>query len=139
MAPSPARQADLGELSSIGSCVDFEAGTVIFLEGDEHDSIYFVGDGQVRLDMQTTHGQRRTVLTAGPGDLLAWSSLVSKGVMTSTAIAIDPVQAVVFNINELNALLHRDYRLGYHFMRRVAKAISQRLNATRLQLLDLFN
>ncbi len=46
--------------------------------------------------------------------------------------------AVAISGLELRQLCNTDFEVGYHVMGQVASALSQRLLATRLQLLDLF-
>jgi len=58
--------------------------------------------------------------------------------MTATATAMDDVRAVSTSGEAILALSETDHEFGYRFMRRMAEALSRRLLATRLQLLDLF-
>jgi CRP-like cAMP-binding protein len=58
--------------------------------------------------------------------------------MTCTAVTLDNVEAVVVTGAKLLELCEQDHEFGYHLMRRMATALSRRLLATRLQLLDLF-
>ncbi|MCA9128370.1 MAG: hypothetical protein KDB22_14860, partial [Planctomycetales bacterium] len=71
-------------------------------------------------------------------DLLAWSSLIGDRVMTATAIAIQDSVLITLQVSELRAAMDADSRLGYEVMQAVAGALSRRLLATRLQLLDLY-
>ena len=71
--------------------------------------------------------------------MLAWSSLLGDGMMTATATATEFSEAVFFDAGELNALLEKNVELGFEMMRVVAKSLSRRLLATRLQLLDLYH
>jgi CRP-like cAMP-binding protein len=58
--------------------------------------------------------------------------------LTSTARTITPVQLIEINGGQIIAMCEHDARFGYTFMRRSALALAKRLNATRLQLLDVF-
>ncbi len=128
---------ELLALAKVGVLRQFSAGTVLFSEGDQHAFLYFVCRGSVTLKMMTSAG-KQTILTVGPGDLLAWSALLGDGIMTSTAIAADAVEVVAFEEKPLRQLLDSDSDLGYQVMRLVSIALSRRLLATRLQLLDLY-
>jgi CRP-like cAMP-binding protein len=81
---------------------------------------------------------RVAVLSLGPGDVLAWSALLGGGRMTATARAVGPVTTLAFDAAALLALCESDHEVGYHLMRHLSAALSRRLVATRLQLLDLF-
>jgi len=114
------------------------AGGVLFLESEQHSQLYLVASGTVRLEMLTTKCGKRTILSIGSGDFLAWSALVGDGVMTATAIANDAVQLVAFDAESLQQLFEQNTELGFRVMRALSKSLSRRLLATRLQLLDLY-
>ena len=116
----------------------FPPGAMIFAEGTQHEEFHVVVSGRVRLDMHVPGRGRIPILTAGTGDVLAWSALVGDGVMTSSALALEPVQTIAFDGAALRDLCERQHEIGYHVMRQLAAALSRRLVATRLQLLDLF-
>ena len=78
------------------------------------------------------------VLTLEAGDLLGWSGLVDSTQVTATAIAVQDTRAIALPADRLKALCQEDHDIGYEIMRRVAVALSRRLVATRLQLLDMF-
>lgn len=126
----------LAELASIRKCTE---GTVLFSEGDHHDQLYFVVDGSLRLEMTTTQCGRKTILTVGSGDLLAWSAILGDGTMTSTAVVNEPSQLIAIVASDLKNELERDTVFGYEIMKVIAKSLSMRLLATRLQLLDLYH
>jgi len=116
----------------------YPAGTVLFVEGIPHPEFHVIVEGHVRLDMHVPKRGRVPIMSAGPGDVLAWSSLVGNSVMTSTAVALEDVRTVAFRSDQLLGLCDAEHEVGYHVMKQLASALSRRLLATRLQLLDLF-
>lgn len=136
--PGCESEAIVSALSSIAKMVDYPTGTMVFSEGELHDRLYFVCSGTVSLEMVTAGGGKQRILTVGAGDLLAWSGLLGDGRMTATATALQPVRMVEFQANRLRVLCESDHEVGYVVMSRIAKALSRRLLATRLQLLDLY-
>lgn len=128
----------INTLAVIGKVHSYGPGTILFHEGDQHHSIYFVRSGTVRLDMLTTHCGRQTILSVGSGELLAWSSLVGNHIMTASAIAVEETQVIAFHASDLLDLFEIRTDLGYEIMRVIAQSLSRRLLATRLQLLDLY-
>ena len=116
----------------------YVAGAVLFVEGLAHPEFHVIVDGHVRLDMHVPGRGRVPILSAGPGDVLAWSSLVGDSIMTSTGVALEDVRTVAFRADQLLAVCESEHEVGYHVMRQLASALSRRLLATRLQLLDLF-
>jgi CRP-like cAMP-binding protein len=132
--PAPIRE----QLERIACPKDFAPGTVLFQEGAEHDDIYLLLDGRVRLEMFVRDRGRLPLMTVGPGDLVGWSPLFAGHPMTATAIALEPVRTLSFDGQDLRGLCESNHELGYHVMRQIALVLSDRLLATRLQLLDLF-
>jgi CRP-like cAMP-binding protein len=126
----------LAELTRVST---YPEGTILFSEGEYHDQIYFILNGSLKLDMTTTKCGRQTILTVGSGDLLAWSAILGDGNMTSTAIVAEPTQVVLFIASDLKNHFERDKDFGYEMMKVIAKSLSLRLLATRLQLLDLYH
>lgn len=131
--------AALHELASVGQFTQFAAGAVLFHEGQQHDQIYFICEGSVKLDMVTAACGRQTILSVGSGELLAWSALIGDRIMSATAIVAEELAAVRFDAAELGKLLEANPSLGFQLMRVVAQSLSKRLLATRLQLLDLYH
>ncbi len=126
------------QLATTANIRSLPAGEVLFLESEQHSLLYLVASGSVRLEMLTAQGGRRTILSIGSGEFLAWSALIGDGVMTATAIANDDVQIVSFDAELLRRSFEQNSELGFYVMRAVSKALAHRLLATRLQLLDLY-
>ena len=128
----------LGELAAIAKVVTVPAGTLIFGEGDHHPDLYFVSSGTITLEMVTAQCGKQQILTVGDGDLIAWSALLGDSRMTASAVASEETLLIAFPADQLLALCESNRDLGYQVMLCVAKLISRRLLATRLQLLDVF-
>ena len=58
--------------------------------------------------------------------------------MTATGLAVEDTELVVVEAQKLRLLSETNHDFGYHLMQQMASALSKRLIATRLQLLDLF-
>ena len=128
----------IDRLAEIAQGRTYTPGETLFAEGREHPLFHVVAEGHVRLDMLVPRRGRIPILTAAPGDVLAWSALIGNATMTASAVALEPVTTVAFNGNQLKQLCDSEHEIGYHLMRQLASALSQRLLATRLQQLDLF-
>lgn len=130
--------AALSRLEPLAQERRYPPGSVLFTEGTVHGDFHVVLEGHVRLDMVVPGRGRIPILTVGPGEVLAWSALLGSGTMTCTGQALDPVRTVAFPGSQLRLLCDTEEQLGYQVMRQLALALSRRLLATRLQLLDLF-
>lgn len=118
--------------------VKLPAGSLLFREGDMEDEVFVISSGHVRLTMNIPGRGEVSFLTAGPGDLVGWSGLISDGRMTATATTVDETILIALSGKRLQELCDCEKDLGYVLLRRVAQVLSQRLLSTRLQMLDLF-
>jgi hypothetical protein len=57
--------------------------------------------------------------------------------MTAHARVLTPARLVALQAAEVLSLCHRNQRFGFSFMRQMAKALSERLDATRVELLNV--
>lgn len=114
------------------------AGTVLFREGDANDNLYLIRSGWLALEMNVPGRGAVRILTVGPGGMVGWSALLDEGRMTASAIAVEDTNVIVAPADKLREVCEADHEFGFHLMRQMAGALSKRLVATRLQLLDLF-
>lgn len=128
----------LEKLAAMARQVDVAAQAIIFREGEQHHDFHLLAEGHVALEMRVPGRDNVRLLTVGPGDVLAWSALLGDGQMTATATAIEPTRLVSLAAPALQAACASDHELGFAMMQALARALSSRLLATRLQLLDLF-
>jgi len=128
----------LEKLASIAREVTFAEGETIFHEGDMDDEVYLVQEGQVAVEIHVPGRGRITILTVGPGQLLAWSSLFPPQRKTASGCTLSPTRAIAIDGAQLREACEADHDLGYTVIWRVAGLVAERLKATRLQLLDMF-
>jgi CRP-like cAMP-binding protein len=129
---------DLHRIASVARLQNFQPGAVLFRQGDRLTQIFLVAEGNVALEVGVPgHGARR-IHTIGAGELLGWSPILDQGPMTATGRALAQTRVVAIDAFQVLALCHQDPNFGFAFMRRTARALAQRLKATRLQLLDVY-
>lgn len=126
------------KLLSLGEVFHYSEGTTIFHEGDPSLYLYVVKSGQVAIDVHVPSKGRRSIMTAGPGDLFSWSALVEPRLETASARATQATEALGVKGGLLMDLCREDPEFGFELYRALAEVISSRLIATRLQLIDVF-
>lgn len=129
----------LDQLAEESTIRTLAAGTIVFREGAENNDLYLVLRGRIALEMNVPGQGAVRILTIGPGDMAGWSSIVDQGKTTAGAVAVDETEVVVAPADRLLQLCDVNREFGFHLMRQMATALSKRLVATRLQLLDLFS
>jgi CRP-like cAMP-binding protein len=129
---------DLRKIADLATLEQRGAGTVLFREGMVSDTLFLMIQGTVALDMHVPQRGQVRMLTIGPGEVLAWSALLTDQRMTAMATTLEETTLISVPGQKLRELCEADRDIGYAVMRRMAVALAHRLLATRLQLLDLF-
>jgi CRP-like cAMP-binding protein len=129
------RPEHTARLAGMARQVQFEAGQVIFHEGDDYSVFYLLGAGMVALELETP-GQLLRVQTLYAGDELDWSAVLPHAGKHFQARALEPTTALAFEGEDLLASFKADTEFGLAFMLRLMGVVSERLRASRLQLLD---
>lgn len=128
----------LALVSGCGRNVHFDAGTRILHEGAPADTFYVLRGGRVALEVFTPGRGPVVIETLGPGDVLGWSWLFPPYRWHFDAHAADSVRAIALDGVCLREKCHDDPLLGYELTQRFASVMLDRLQATRLRLLDVY-
>jgi CRP/FNR family cyclic AMP-dependent transcriptional regulator len=128
----------VSRLAAIASMRAVASGDEVTREGQITEALSIVLTGRVALRTLVPERGMVTILTVEPGDVIGWSSLVPPHRATSTGVAIEPVMLVELPGERLRSMLRSDPSLAASLYPRVLQAVSRRLTATRMQLLDLF-
>ena len=128
----------LAALAAVASEVEMEPRSMIFEEGGHADSAYAIVDGSVALDLSVSHRGHLIVQTLHRGEVLGWGWLFPPHRWAFSALALDTVQLIRFDADQLRSLWDGDCELGYEMMKRFARVMTDRLAATRLQLVDFY-
>ncbi len=118
--------------------VRFDAGQFIFREGEEANEFYVIRHGKVALEIFVPGRGPVTIQTLGEGEILGWSWLIPPYHWHFNARAIELTRAIALDGKCLRAKCEDDHDLGYELLKRFAHIVEQRLQATRLQLLDVY-
>jgi len=133
------KRSHLQLLTGCASNVRFKAGEVIFREGEPANLFYLIRHGTVAVETFAPNRGAVIIQTLGEGDLLGWSWLIEPYRWRFEARAVELTRAVVLDGTCLRGKCEEDHELGYELMRRIAHVIENRLQATRLQLLDVYD
>ncbi len=128
-------------LALIAGCASNErvdAGEYLFREGTPADRFFLIRTGAVSLEIDAPGAGALVIETLHQGDVAGWSWLFEPYRWELDARAREPVGVVAFDGLCLRGKCDVDHELGYQLMRRFAASLTERLQATRLQLLDVY-
>lgn len=116
----------------------FHAGARLFEEGGRADRFWILREGHVTLDTHVPGQPDATVETLGPGAVLGWSWLFPPYRWHFGASAVDTTLAIELDGPGVRSLCEHDPELGYELVSRFMALVVERLQTTRLRLLDLY-
>lgn len=118
--------------------VRFEAGQYLFHEGGAADQLFLLRHGRVALEVSAPGRGSVTFQTVGENEIVGVSWLFPPYRWTYDARAVELVRAVAMDATCLRDKCEADHDLGYDVMKRLVPILVQRLQATRMQVLDVY-
>jgi CRP/FNR family transcriptional regulator, cyclic AMP receptor protein len=128
----------LDRLSRWSKRAVFHGGKRIFREGSPADRFWLIQRGRVNLDTHAPGRGDMIIETIGPGAVLGWSWLFAPYQWHFGAVALETTMTVEFDAPGVRQLCARDPALGYELSTRFMQVMLERLQSTRLRLLDLY-
>ena len=125
-------------LVGCASNVRFAEGAPLIHEGEVANKFYLVRAGRIALETDVNARGKIRIQTVGPGDVLGWSWLISPYRWHFNALAVADVRAVALDGECLRKKCDDDHDFGYEMLSRFSQVMERRLEATRIQLLDLY-
>jgi CRP-like cAMP-binding protein len=118
--------------------VTFTAGERLFPEGGLADKFWLIEGGRIALDMRVPGRGDQIVETLASGTVLGWSWLHPPYRWHFGAVAGVASTAIEFDATAVRRRCDADPAFGYAVLRSFTPVITERLQATRLRLLDLY-
>jgi CRP-like cAMP-binding protein len=125
-------------IAGCGKNVHFDAGQLLARSGDPANQFFAIRHGRVSIEIHSAERGPLMLQTVEAGEVVGWSWLFPPYRWTFDVRALDEVRAISFDGECLRGKCERDPAMGYDFMKRFARVFLERLEATRLQLLDLY-
>jgi CRP/FNR family transcriptional regulator, cyclic AMP receptor protein len=128
----------LSLVTGCASNVRFEAGEFIHRQDDEANSFYIIRQGKVALQVCPPSGKKIIVQTISDGEILGWAWLVPPFHWHFDAQAVELTRAIILDGKCLREKCKEDHTFGYEILSRLVPVIGKSMEATRIQLLDLY-
>ncbi|HTO92982.1 MAG TPA: cyclic nucleotide-binding domain-containing protein [Bacteroidota bacterium] len=136
----------LAELSSghmdvlvgCASNVHIAEGSCVMREGEVANKLYLIRAGRIALETDLPGRGKIRIQTVGPGDVLGWSWLIAPFRLHFTGVALTDVRAFALDAECLRKKCETDHHFGFEVLSRLSQVMERRLEATRMQLLDIY-
>ncbi|WP_434666922.1 cyclic nucleotide-binding domain-containing protein [Paraburkholderia sp. A3BS-1L] len=132
---------EAGHLRLVQGCARncrFDEGQYLFHEGEPAEEFFLLRHGRVALEI-VEPGRKPVVFeTLGEGETVGASWLVPPYRWLFDVRAMELTRAIGIDAACLRGKCESDHHLGYEMMKRFLPILTQRLHATRLQILDVY-
>jgi len=130
-------QEYLDLLVECASNVRFFPGEFLFREGEKADNFYVIRAGRVTVEEPVPGFGSLTIQTLGKGDVIGWSWLFKPHIARINIKSQHETQVLAFDGSCLRGKCEKNHDLGYELMQRFSHVVISRLQATRLQLVEV--
>lgn len=125
-------------MARTASVEEFEEDDFIFHEHEEARWFYLIISGNVALKISAPGSGPIPIQTIAAGQALGWSWMMPPYKWHFGARAITRVTALRMDAGYLRRTMEENAELGYAVLYRMNRVLAERLQATRLQLLDVY-
>ena len=130
--------AHLETMAGCGKLVHFKSGQFLLREGETADTFYLVRSGEVAVESHIPAAGALSVARVGAGGVTGYSWLFPPHRNSFDSLALSEVSTVALDGACLRGKAEADHELGYQLMQRFAQIMLDRLQAARLQMLDVY-
>jgi CRP-like cAMP-binding protein len=116
----------------------YNTDTYVFKEGDISNTFYIIRKGRIMIETYSESGEAIGIQTISDGEVLGWSWMVPPYKWRFNARAVEQSRLIAINGQCLREKFEHDHGLGYTMMTKFMEIMTDRLEATRLQLLDIY-
>jgi CRP-like cAMP-binding protein len=121
---------DLAHVEQVAMPRQFEAGAVVFREGDEGSTCYIVRTGRARAIREHPDGRSITLAHFGPGDIFGEMAMLDGERRSATVEATEDTEAIAILSTDMHRLLREHPDISV----KLIAALGQRLRTTNERL-----
>jgi CRP/FNR family transcriptional regulator, cyclic AMP receptor protein len=125
-------------LTGCAANVKFQKGEYLFREAGPAERVYLIREGEASVQVYSPATGSTTIATLGAGDVAGWSWAVAPFVSHFDVKAESLVRAISLDAGCLRNKSQTDPAFGYEMLARMMTVLERRLQATQLQLLDIY-
>lgn len=121
---------DIARVAEVAVPRRFDAGEVVFREGDDSDTCYIVRSGLARAVREHPDGRTITLSNFGPGDIFGELAMFDRESRSATVDTIEPTEAIAILSGDMRRLMSEHPEIAV----KLISALAQRLRATNERL-----
>ena len=125
-------------LLSCVSNVRFKEGEFLGQEGKPADQFFLIRSGRIAVEINALERGTMRIQTVNQGEVLGWSWLIPPYKWRFDVRAVEEVRAFALDGKCLRTKCEEHPAFGYQMLKRFSQIMAQRLEATRIQLIDVY-
>ena len=125
-------------LAGCAKNVAFEPGQSVFRQNEEANQFFLIREGRIAIEISAVGMESLEIQTLSKGQVFGWSWLFPPYRWTFDARAMEKTRVLALDGKCLREKCARDHDLGYDLLQRFAAVVVERLENTRIQLLDVY-
>ncbi|MCO1336112.1 cyclic nucleotide-binding domain-containing protein [Microbulbifer sp. OS29] len=130
-----------GDLNFLATCAEnsrYKEGEYLAKESAPANHFFLIRSGRVAVETFVPNHGPLCLMTLQDGDIFGWSWLYPPYLTAFDARALSPVRCLRLGGKCLREKCESEPRLGFELMKRFARIATERLQAARIQLLDVY-
>jgi len=130
-----------GTVALVARCArraTFESGELLLHEGEEADTLHLIEQGRVAVEIHAPSREPLVIETVDAGHVVGLSWMAPPFRWHFDVRALTPVSTVAVDRDGLRSQLERRPDIGYALLGHLNSVLLERLQATRVRLLDLY-
>jgi CRP-like cAMP-binding protein len=129
--------ADIGEIARLATVIEYQAGSLIYAEGDPADALYIVLRGQVAVRCCNRWGQEQTLATLESGAMLGEVALLTNEPRAGSAVTVLDTAVLRLTQEAFLDLLKQGSGVGQQILYNLARGLASRLGEVAQRLMRL--
>jgi CRP-like cAMP-binding protein len=117
--------------------LDLQPGDYLWRQGEKLEVVFLVSEGQIALEIQVPGQGGLEVDLIREGEFLPWLWLGGEYRRRFDARVLLPAKVIALDGKCLRELCDQDHEFGYHLLKRLARATEDRLQTSRVRLMEL--
>ncbi len=128
----------LDHLASLGRLCLWQPGQYLLREGQPVEHFFLLLSGRVAVQVYQPERGVINLQTLGRGDAAGWSWAVPPYRATFDIRVQEPTETICLPATALRQCIDENPQVGLHLLKKLLAMLASRMQATRLQLLDLY-
>ncbi len=101
---------------------EFQAGDVLFREGEAGDVMFVIQAGSVRITKQVGGGDK-VLAVLGPGEFLGEMAILNGKPRTATATVVEPTRCLLLDARTLEAMVSKNTEIAMRLIKKLARRL----------------